>query len=161
MKIDELFEAFNRINTSLGDEILEISVKKHQISIIIEDSLFYFPYVHALLKSTYNHNEAYVTTHQDRIIFTLGALSTGQLHEANMFYPLIELIEQFAEEICQCPSLEYVISKQYIKCFLDKPGLKLDDLKKYEEILSADGLGELEMHPQRPYLLFINENYEV
>ena len=79
--------------------------------------------------------------------------------DKDVFYPFLKTIEDFAEKICTCPSLEFVITGQYMKCFLDKPGLRVEDLNHYEEILNAKGKGELELHPQRAYLFFINSSY--
>lgn len=159
--IESLFENFNLLNQSLDNQILEISVKQHQINIIIKDPLFYFSTIKNVEKFVFNPRNSYITIHQDHIIISITDLSTENIDVGNLLYPFLLIIEEFAEKICTCPSLEYVMSKQYIKCFLDKPGLKIEDLQKYEEILQTNGLAELEMHPQRPYLLFINEKYEV
>lgn len=159
--INNLFETFGLLNTTMDNQILEMSVKQHQITFIMKESILYFPYVNKLTKHITNYNESYVTTHNDVLYFIIGDLSTKNLDEGDLLYPFVSLIEKFADKICQCPSLEYVVSNQYIKCFLDKPGLKLTDLEEYELILGAANKSELEMHPQRPYLLFINENYEV
>ena len=74
----------------------------------------------------------------------------------NPFLTLNKLIIEISETICKCPALEIVFSGQYLKCYLDKPGLTTEDLKSYERIFDSEGT--LELHGQRPYLLFINED---
>ena len=157
MGLNYLFEQFDIVNDMLGNQLLEMSIKQHQITLSMKEPIFEFQYIQSLL-SLYSKEECYVTTHTDTLYFTLVGLSTDVLSEDNMFYPFMDIIEEIAKEVCTCPSLEFVISSQYIKCFLDKPGLKVSDLSKYEEVFKANGQGELELHPQRPYLLFINVN---
>lgn len=155
--IKKLFDSFVSLNKKMNNEVLELSVKQHQISILCNDSLLSFESINSINIS----DESFVSTHNDNLYLVIGGLSPDNIKDYEIFHPFMEIIWKFAEEICQCPSLEYKISEQYIKCFLDKPGLKANDLKKYEAILEADNKGELELHPQRAYLLFINEDYKL
>ena len=159
MKIEYLFNQFNKINEKLEGEILEMSVKQHQVTISLKESLLSFNDVD-ILNDIYSFQN-YVTTKNDIIFITFPDISQDTIEEKSDLYIFMSVITQMANDICSCPSLEFVISKEYIKCFLDKPGIRTSDLLKYEEILGAKDKGELELHPQRPYLLFINDNLEV
>lgn len=158
MRIDDIFKRFSQINDMFNDELIEISVKQHTISLMFNESMLSFYQLGVLFKSLPKDTVGFVTFFNEEIIVNIERLSTDILDNTNIFYPLVSLIEDFAKEICQCPSLEYSVSGQYMKCFLDKPGVRVSDLNKYEELLEAEGRGELEMHPQRAYFLFINEN---
>ena len=155
--INSLFKIAKSIDETLDGQLLEISVKRHQITISIKESMLYFPAAYSIIKSTTKLSESFISTKDDVIYFTLGGLSIDDLSEKDILYPLMCVIEDFAEQICTCPALEFVLSTQYVKCFLDKPGLRVENLIEYERILKAEGKGELELHPQRPYLLFIND----
>lgn len=161
MKIEDLFNSFQEIDEKINGDVLEISVKQHQVTISLQESLAYFNDINTLLKM-YTSDNSFITSRNDIIYITFSDINRDDLiSEENDFYLFMKIIEEMSDKICACPSLEFIISKEYIKCFLDKPGLRANDLIKYEEILGAKGKGELELHPQRPYLLFINENLEV
>lgn len=156
--INQLFKNFAEINKKCDDKVLEISVKKTQISFMFDDSLIFFSAFPSFFKEVpYNIEESFITSYDEKINITFGGVYENKMDKDNIFYPFMNVITQFADEICACPSLEFVVSELYLKCFLDKPGIGIEDLKKYEEILNAEGKGGLELHPQRPYLLFVNE----
>lgn len=159
MKLNELFKQVGLINKMLDGQLLEISVRQHQVTLSIKDSLVYFPQIKKMLDFS-DDSKSFVSFSDDIFYFVFVNLSSEDMTDKDIFYPFLKTIEDFAEKICTCPSLEFIISPQYLKCFLDKPGLKVGNLREYEEVLGAEGEGELELHPQRPYLLFINENSE-
>lgn len=158
MKIKKLFEKFNEINDILGGHLTEISVKQHQITFLVQESLLEAQPLMELLNSVDSYTDSFITTRDDVLYISIGRLSLDSMSKKDILYPFVYIITSFAQKICTCPSLEFIVAKEYIKCFLDKPGLKISDLKTYEDILGVKGKGELELHPQRPYLLFINEN---
>lgn len=159
MKLNELFKQVDLINEVLDGQLLEISVRQHQVTISIKDSLVYFPQLKKMFDFAFD-SKSFVSFSDDIFYFVFVNLSSEDITDKDIFYSFLKTIEDFAEKICTCPSLEFVISPQYLKCFLDKPGLKVGNLREYEKVLDAEGKGELELHPQRPYLLFINENSE-
>ena len=159
MNLKDLFKQTKVISELLNGELLEISVRQHQVTISVKEPMLSLPYVKEILNSAKNSSDSFVSTKNDVLYFTIGGLSK-KIGKKNVFYPFIDIITSFADNICACPSLEFIISNQYMKCFLDKPGLKVSDLMDYEDILEAEGKGELELHPQRPYLLFINEEFK-
>lgn len=162
-KIEELFSLVEEINRQLENLLLEISVKRHQISFLINYDVIRFNGIQSLLElaDKNNYDESFLSYDKNNDIFSflIGGLSLEEIDEKNILYPFLCTIEKMAQEICSCPSLEFVISPQYIKCYLDKPGLKISDLSNYEKIFNAEGQAELELHPQRPYLLFLNMSY--
>lgn len=160
MKIEDLFKQFNQIDKKLDGDILEISVKQHQITFSLKEPLVTFNDISNLI-AMYASDNSYVTTKNDIIYITFNDISNDLIKKNNSLYDFMTIIQEMSDKVCTCPSLEYIISREYIKCFLDKPGLRVSDLLEYENILEAKGKGELELHPQRPYLLFINENLEV
>lgn len=153
--IEDLFKKFIDINKLCNDNLLEISVKQHQVTLMFEETLIHFA---DFLKLPFTE-QSYITTYNDNLFITIENLSLENMEESNPLYIFISVISQLYETICTCPSLEFVITGQYMKCFLDKPGLRVEDLNHYEEILNAKGKGELELHPQRAYLFFINSSY--
>lgn len=159
--LDKLFEMVKRLNDILDGQLLEVSVKQHQITISVKEAILHFNHIKDLLLFSIHDDVSFISVNNDILYLTFGGLSVEEVDSTKpIFKTFINIISQFAEKVCTCPSLEFIISPQYLKCFLDKPGLGIKDLKEYENILDAKGKGELELHPQRPYLLFINEKYE-
>ena len=151
--MDELFEEFKQINEKLELDLLEISVRKHQISYIFAGSTIGLQDIETLtcLTQNYNIRQSYLVVQEENfVIFTFERWEDEKS-------PFKKYIIEIGEKVCQCPALEFVVSNQYIKCFLDKGGLTVDDLVAYEKIMGVSGT--LEMAPPRPYMLFINENY--
>ena len=158
MRINELFKKVKEIDEMLGNQLLEISVKQHQITISTKEPNVYFNYVQKLIDASLDKDSSFISFLNDVLYFVFSDLSVEEMKEDNLFYLFMLTISDFSEKVCKCPSLEFVISPQYIKCFLDKPGLTIDALSDYEDVLEAKGKAELELHPQRAYLLFINED---
>ena len=156
--LKKLFEQVNFINDMIEADLLEISVKRHQITLMFDNKMMSVNTINSLLSMCNKETEeqSFLASDNESFYFTIGNLSLDDIDKKNVFYPFLYVIDQMANKICTCPALEFIISSQYMKCFLDKPGLKASDLLEYEKILDAKGLGELELHPQRPYLLFLN-----
>lgn len=152
--MDELFNEFKKISERLELELLEISVRQHQISYIFAGSTIGLQDIETLtcITQQYNVRQSYLLTAQEEnfIICTFE-----KWEDENS--PFKKYIMKIAENVCQCPALEFVVCGQYVKCFLDKGGLTVDDLVAYEKVMGTSGT--LEMTPPRPYMLFINENY--
>lgn len=161
MKLNELFKQVDLINKMLDGQLLEISVRQHQITLVLKEPFIYLSNVFNLLgKIDVQNDGSFISSKDDVMYLVIGNLNFQEMEQQTLFYVFMKVISEMAEKVCTCPSLEYVVSEQYIKCFLDKPGLDIETLSKYEEVLHAKGKSELELHPQRPYLLFINEDWE-
>ena len=159
--MNDLFNSFKSINEILEGELLEISVRRNQISYIFGGNSIGLKDVKTLIDvmKKYEISNSYLTIQDDTYLFLTfedwyKEAETDGRYLDNVFKMYID---EISEKICTCPALEFVVSNQYIKCFLDKGGLTVDDLSSYEELMGAKG--SLELMPQRPYLLFINENY--
>ena len=156
-----LYKHFQELNGDFDFKIIEMSVKQHQITIMFDDQelLFFNDINHFLLKLKDSvQKETYITTSSDVLYLTIPFNDEEEFTGEPYLDEFIKIIKKMAEKICQCPSLEYVISNKYIKCFLDKPGLYVTDLVEYEKIIN-EGKGTLELHAQRPYLLFVNSEF--
>lgn len=151
--MNELFNEFNDINQKLEQELIEISVRQHQISYIFEGNTLGLKDIETLTCLTLNYDldRSYLMTQEgDFLVVTFDSWE-----DKSTFFK--KYIKEISDKICQCPAIEFVVSAQYIKCYLDKGGLTVDDLVAYEKIMGATGT--LEVTTQRPYLLFINESF--
>lgn len=156
--LDKMFSHFNDINSDLEySNILEISVKQHQIAIWLDnpDKLFYLSdslqLVHDVIVTP---QTSYITTLNDNMYVIIEDIPDDFDNDSSKFNIFMKVIRYLADHVCTCPALEYVISDKYIKCYLDKPGLKLDDIRKIEELFGETCT--LELTTNRPYALFIN-----
>lgn len=157
---DKLFNAFNIVNDILKENsILEISVKQDQISLLLKEQMLNFEDFRGI-NDYIEKGDVYTILTQEQLYVMIDDPVFSEKSDSPFGY-LMRIIKKMAEEICTCPVLEYSLSDTYIKCFLDKPGLKIEDLHKYEDILETVDDAELELHAQRPYLLFINMNQNV
>ena len=66
------------------------------------------------------------------------------------------LLQEIGDHICQCPALEYTISTDFIKVYIDKPNIFIDDLNNLQEVFDSNF--SLELQKQRPYCLFVKKN---
>lgn len=163
LKIDlnTMFLMFNKINDMLGkNELLEISVKQHQITLSSKQSnVFYFSDILNLTHDVLiNPTSSYVTTFNDDMFIIIEDIPDDIGDVQSDFKEFINVIRFMANHICTCPALEYVISNQYIKCFLDKSGLKLSEIKELENLFGAECT--LEVNGPRAYALFVNDHIE-
>ena len=157
---DKLFNIFNVLRGDLEENsILEISVKQDQISLLLKEPMLNFKDF-SVINDYIEKGDVYTILTQEQLYVMIDDPVFSEKTSSPFAY-LMQIIQKMAEEICTCPVLEYSVTDTYIKCFLDKPGLKIDDLHKYEEILEVVGDAELELHAQRPYLLFINMNQNI
>lgn len=157
---DKLFNIFNVLRGDLEENsILEISVKQDQISLLLKEPMLNFKDF-SIINDYIEKGDVYTILTQEQLYVMIDDPVFSEKTSSPFAY-LMQIIQKMAEEICTCPVLEYSVTDTYIKCFLDKPGLKIDDLHKYEEILEVVGDAELELHAQRPYLLFINMNQNI
>lgn len=156
MKVkNKLFNVFNSLNEVLKENsILEVSIKQDQISLLLKETMLNFEDFNRI-NDYIEEGDVYTILTQEQMYIMIDDPVFSKKTSSPFAY-FMKIIQKMAEEVCTCPVLEYSVSDVYIKCFLDKPGLNIEDLHKYEEILEAKGDAELELHSQRPYLLFIN-----
>ena len=163
----DIFTAFDHIQMRRKDvNILEISIRQGQIMIILEKDLVKLNAFKDLSNMVRkgdngllpNYSSIGFVGENHALIINTKDFKMDQFEFSTDFKLLEDVIEYAADNICQCPSLEIVVSNQYIKCYLDKPGITLEDVNKYQTIFGINGT--LELFGQRPYLLLINDNFK-
>lgn len=158
----QLFDSFNQISEIFNNNVVEISVKRHQISLELNQKTILLQDIDKFYNQVKVLQDSFIATNEDSLFIVCG-LSEGVLEDTDMqglFKDFISVTEEIFEKVCKCPVFEFVVSDKYIKIYLDKQGLTTEDLNAYEEIFQLKGEGTLELHPQRPYLLFVNTNIE-
>ena len=166
--LDTIFGIYEDIHKLLyGNGFIEVSIKKSRINFEFEDgNLLHANAVTGLLQDPLiTENYLYMTSLNDDIRITCDVDDTvlhNMVPSDSIFAPYFELLEELGEHICQCPALEFVVSENFLKIFIDKPSISLNDLEKIKEIFDEEFT--IEVHKQRPYCLFVktvNEKVDV
>ena len=150
--ISKIFEVFEKANSLLSSDIIEISVKVSQIAIMF-DSTTALP-MSDIIKLDDMWDNVFVTdiTTFDDSLF----VSYRDLNEDTFEPTLFKLITKLREVLCTCPAMECVISESYVKIYLNLPNIKVHDVYEVDKFLKSEGY--LEINNTRPYILYINEN---
>lgn len=161
ISLDSMFGIFKEIEEYVPkSNLIEISVRQHRISLYLRnDDIIYLSDVLNLCHDVLVNPEDTIITPDEKGFYILIEEIPDEVNQSSKFKELVQVIRYMAEHICQCPALEYVISSHYIKCFLDKPGIKLSEIQKMEELFGEECT--LELSAGRPYALFINTNFEL
>lgn len=163
----DIFTAFDHIQKRRNDvNILEISIRQGQIMIILEKDLINlnaFQTLSCMVRKgdnglLPNYSSIGFVGENPMLIINTNNFKADQFEFSTDFQLLDDIITYAADNICKCPALEIVFSNKYIKCYLDKPGITLEDVFKYEKMFGLKGT--LELFGQRPYLLLINDDFE-
>lgn len=163
----DLFKIFNEISDLRKDlKIIEISLRQGQFLIIFEPGIIplqaFIKISRAVRRSENGLLPIYSSigfiNENPALIINTNSFKSDQFEYSPTFEILDKVITYAAENICKCPALEIAFSSQYIKCYLDKPGITTDDVAKYEQMFGLRGT--LELFGQRPYLLLINDDFE-
>lgn len=160
-----MFDAFSRINAISGiEEVFEVSVHQNQISFLFSSSnIVYMDNIKELERIIDPIKITDITLFEDTLIASCRDLSELQPKEkdytANPLCLFKAIINQLSETVCACPALEFVISDSYLKCYIDKPNIALQDIAKLDKVFDAKGI--LELKGQRPYVLYIKEDNNV
>lgn len=156
--IENAFSTIEYINEQLDIDVLEVSVKKSQIVFTFADGLMIsMKDLLALHRLDKKYGVTDVTCFQNRLyvaIRDIDSIESGSVYE--YFYEIITVLRDL---VCTCPALEYIISKEYIKVFLDVPNIQVSSLWKLVDVFKQDPF--VEFSGDRPYLLFINEDMYV
>lgn len=158
IKINKLLELFNEINELSDNTIIEMSIKKSRINFEFQDgSLIYSKIIIGLLKDPLiREDNLYITNWENSIRLTCDTThltKPSDIPRKSLFKEFFNLIEELGDHICQCPSLEYVVGENYVKIYIDKPSMGIDDLKNLQKVFGQEFT--LELTKQRPYCLFI------
>jgi hypothetical protein len=160
--LNAAFNAIKEFNSFLSNKIIEISVKRSQIVLTFEDELMItFSDLLKLNQIDDVLNITDVTCFENRIYVSYKKLSEELMLQDGRhkdFVAIYNIIVFLRENLCTCPALEYVLAEPYIKIFLDLPNVQLSDVNKVSSELKQDPF--LELTADRPYLLYINEEYQ-
>lgn len=160
ISLDAMFTRFKEIEEYLpSSEIVEISVRQHQISICLKtNDMIYASDILSLTHDVLVVPQTTSIVFSEDYLYILIEEVPELINDSSKFADFVHVIRYMAEHICTCPALEYKISRHYIKCFLDKPGIKLTEIQKMEQLFGEECT--LELSVGRPYALFINTNFE-
>lgn len=155
----EINEIFNDIAKLTNNTLLEISMKKSRINFEFKESgLIHINDIIDLLEDDLiKEDYFYLTTLDNKIHLTYECandITNNNIPNTSLFKKLFELLDEIGEHICQCPALEYIISQDYVKVFIDKPTIDSENIMDLAKVFGQSFT--LELQKQRPYCLFIN-----
>lgn len=159
--LETMFGLYKEIEDYMPDsDLVEISVRQHQISLCLKNlDMIYLSDTLSLSHDTLvNPKNTYITINEKEYYIIIENIE-DEVMPSSKFAKFVQVIRYMAEHICQCPALEFAISPYYIKCFLDKPGIKLAEIQKLEELFGEEC--SLELSVNRPYALFLNTNFDL
>lgn len=160
-KVNTVLKTFSKVNKMVGGELLEISVKKSRLNFEFQNGdLVSASTIMGLLKDELIDEEnLYMTDFNNSIRITFECkdmVEQGLIPDKSVFSDLFVLLQEIGDHICQCPALEYTISTDFIKVYIDKPNIFIDDLNNLQEVFDSNF--SLELQKQRPYCLFVKKN---
>ena len=156
--IKTMFELFDKINFNLENNIAEISFKQSQMSITFEDQTIVS--LDDLMELQCIENQYAITsisTFNECLHVIFSNLNETLINKVTVepYSFLYSFIFDLKEILCSCPALEYVISSNYIKIYLDLPNIYARDIINVDKELNSEGI--LELSSQRPYLLYVKD----
>lgn len=159
IKVNEIINIFNEVSKLTHNALLEISIKKSRINFEFKEAglVHVHDIMYLLEDDLIKEDYLYLTTLDDKIYLTYDCsddVMHNNIPNSSLFKELFELLEEVGEHICQCPALEYIISQDYIKVYIDKPNIDYNDLSDLSKVFGQSFT--LELQKQRPYCLFIN-----
>lgn len=144
-----------KIQEELDGELLEISVKRSEMSFCFDSQVSYHD-VTKLNDLSFSMGVTNITSFENMLFVNYENLSEGLVTmemEGVLF--LYSLIYKLRDILCTCPALQFVVSDVYIKVFIDLPGIKVEDLVKLDTLF--DSKGSLELNNARPYVLYVKD----
>lgn len=158
--IEKAFESVENLSKKLDNNINEIYVRKTQMLFTFED------------ETIISYNDLTTLANMDKILGCTDITSFNNMifvgfrnlnqelmqnEEINEnLRNLYDIIGVLYEHVCQCPALEFVVSNQYLKVFLDSPNIHVSNLYALNNIFHQDPF--IELGSDRPYLLYIKES---
>lgn len=157
--LKDFFNFVDKVNNSLDNKIREISVKQSKITFTFDDTVI-------LQRKDFNVIDrledqigiSEITTFQDTLFISFLNLSEDMIPKKfspDSIYGLYQFIISLREILCTCPALEFVISDNYLKVYLDLPNLYMKDVAEVDKFLNQGGI--LELSHQRPYVLYVKD----
>ena len=156
--IKTMFEFFDKINSNLENNIAEISFKQSQMSITFEDqTIVLWDDLMALQRIEDQYAITSISTFNECLHVVFSNLDETLINKVTVepYSFLYSFIFNLKETLCSCPALEYVISSNYIKIYLDIPNIYARDIVNVDKEINSEGI--LELSSQRPYLLYVKD----
>lgn len=157
--IKTMFEVFDKINSNLENNIAEISFKQSQMSITFEDqTIVSWDDLMELQDIENQYAITSISTFNECLHVVFSNLDETLINLKTTVEPysfLYSFIFNLKETLCSCPALEYVISSNYIKIYLDLPNIYARDVINVDKELNSESI--LELSSQRPYLLYVKD----
>ena len=156
--IKTMFELFDKINSDLENNIAEISFKQSQMSITFEDqTIVLWDDLMELQCIEDQYAITSISTFNECLHIVFSNLDETLINKVTVepYSFLYSFIFNLKETLCSCPALEYVISSNYIKIYLDLPNIHAGDIINVDKELNSEGI--LELSSQRPYLLYVKD----
>ena len=153
------FEFIDKLNNNLNNKIREISVKQSKITFTFDDSLIFNRADFNLIdRLETDIGISDITTFQDTLFVSFTNLSEEMIpsdYSPDSIFGLYHFIIQLRDIVCTCPALEFVVSDNYLKVYLDLPNLYIKDIAQIDKLLKQEGI--LELTHQRPYILYVKD----
>lgn len=156
--IKTMFELFDKINSNLENNIAEISFKQSQMSITFEDqTIVLWDDLMELQCIEDQYAITSLSTFNECLHVVFSNLDETLINKVTVepYSFLYSFIFNLKETLCSCPALEYVISSNYIKIYLDLPNIYARDIINVDKEINSEGI--LELSSQRPYLLYVKD----
>lgn len=156
--IKTMFEFFDKINSNLENNIAEISFKQSQMSITFEDqTIVLWDDLMELQRIEDQYAITSISTFNECLHVVFSNLDETLINKVTVepYSFLYSFIFNLKETLCSCPALEYVISSNYIKIYLDLPNIYARDIVNVDKEINSEGI--LELSSQRPYLLYVKD----
>lgn len=156
--LSKLFNAFDQLNQGKENPLREISVKRSQILISFDQPDVIFRKDFNVLDNLQGLGITDIGCIDNILYLSYRDLTEDYMVSESVdknMTTLYDFITILRTILCQCPAMEYVIAKEYIKVYLDVPNLNIESLMGVNEVLGANGF--LELNGPRPYILYIRE----
>lgn len=157
--LNMMFSAFDKLNDFKkdGEKILEISVYQNQVTFTFESgNIVYLDILSDIEKIIDPIKITDITFFEDRLRASCRDLSELEPQNGvvvkNPLCLFKYVVTQISELVCKCPALEFVVSETFIKCYIDKKNIPLNNLIKLDELFDSEGV--LELGLQRSYVLY-------
>ena len=153
----EIIEKFNFINNRLHNNVSEIHVKKKELSFTFENQMIVdFDDLFHLNEIEDSLNINYIATLDDILYVVIPVAETKMIepkrHPLSFIFSFIYTLK---DKLCSCPALEFVVSSDYIKIYLDMPNLDPKNIIELNELLESECV--IELSSARPYLLYVKD----
>lgn len=153
--LKKILDIVENIKSPLESDLLEISIKKTDISFCFNNQITYHD-ISTLNQLSNSISITNITSFEDMLFVNFENLSeTLIVSEAEGVLSLYNIIYKLADVLCTCPALQFVVSDLYIKVFIDLPNVTVQNLAEVDKLFDSQGV--LELNNARPYVLYVKD----